>query len=51
MQHSMVVIPPDVKVKLNTYQKVYLSTCLEVPFEALDVYVNLAWTELCISYS
>ena len=33
------VIPPDVKVKLDTYQKVYLSTCLEVPFEALDMYI------------
>ena len=35
------VIPPDVKVKLNEYQKVYLCTCLEVPFEALDMYMYI----------
>ena len=34
-----VVIPPDVRVKLDAYQKVYLSTCLDVPFEALDVHI------------
>ena len=31
------VIPPDVMVQLDMYQKVYLFTCLGVPFEALDV--------------
>lgn len=34
---QMLVISPDVKVKLDTYQKVYLSTCLDVPFEALGM--------------
>lgn len=29
------VILPDVKMKLDAYQTFYLSTCLEVPFEAL----------------
>ena len=27
----------NVRVKLDAYQKLYLSTCLEVPFEALNV--------------
>jgi hypothetical protein len=31
------VIPSNVWVKLDAYQKLYLSTCLEVPFEALTV--------------
>ena len=35
------VIPSDVMVQLNMYQKVYLFTCLGVPFEALDV---SSWT-------
>lgn len=34
------VILPDVRAKLNNnYQKVHLSTCLEVPFEALGVHI------------
>ena len=32
------VIPPDVMVQLDIYQKVYIIfACLGVPFEALDV--------------
>ena len=33
------IIPDEVLVKLDTYQKVYLSTCLEVPFEVLNICV------------
>ncbi len=33
------IIPDEVLVKLDTYQKVYLSTCLEVPFEVLNIYI------------
>ena len=31
------VVPPELRGKLNGYQRLYLATCLEVPAEALGV--------------
>ena len=34
------VIPEDLVPKLSVYQKVYLSTCLQVPAEKVNVNMN-----------
>ena len=49
--HSQkLIIPHEVMLRLDTYQKVYLLTCLEAPFGVLNVYiyiplqVAISWT-------